>query len=186
LQFSEDFINQVVNKMRSIYEEKKADVGNQKKQFMTSKVNFERKLEIAEEKLINGIIDDAAFTKIKMRYREQIDGIEDEIHKVEQTRNLKIDVIQDVLALMRNIGQTYEKAPTDLKRLYLGLFWDQFKAEDKFIVEATKSPIVRGLEATGALMWNETQKPDPVTDRAFVTEDIATDDTVIISPVRGA
>jgi site-specific DNA recombinase len=185
LQFSDDFIDKVVAKMRSIYEEKKSDVGNQKKHFMTSKVNFERKLEIAEEKLINGIIDDAAFTKIKVRYREQIEGIEDEIHKVDQTKNLKIDVIQDVLALMRNIGKTYEKAPTDLKRLYLGLFWDQFKAEDKLIVEATKSPIVRGLETTGALVWNTKQKPDQMNDRAFAEDKITTGSSVIISPERG-
>lgn len=185
LQFSDDFIDKVVKKMRDIYEEKKSDVGNQKKQFMTSKINFERKLEIAEEKLINGIIDDAAFTKIKVRYREQIDGVEDEMHKLDQTKNLKIDVIQDVLALMRNIGKTYQKAPDDLKRLYLGLFWDQFKAEDKLIVEAIKSPIVLGLEATGALIWNTTQKPDPVKDRAFEKGIITTDDSVILSPVRG-
>lgn len=171
--------------MKSIYEEKKSDVGNQKKQFMTSKINFERKLEIAEEKLINGIIDDAAFTKIKVRYREQIDGVEDEMHKLDQTKNLKIDVIQDVLALMRNIGKTYEKAPDDLKRLYLGLFWDQFKAEDKLVVEAIKSPIVLGLEATGALIWNTTQKPDPIKDRAFEKEINTTDDSVILRPIRG-
>ena len=81
------------------------------------------------------------------------------------------------------------KPPTDLKRLYLGLFWDQFKAEDKVIVEATKSPIVRGLEATGALVWNTTQKPDSKENRAFAktnySENITTDETVIISPVRG-
>jgi hypothetical protein len=172
--------------MKSIYEEKKSDVGNQKKQFMTSKINFERKLETAEEKLINGIIDDEHLPRSRSRYREQIDGVEDEMHKLDQTKNLKIDVIQDVLALMRNIGKTYQKAPDELKRLYLGLFWDQFKAEDKIIVEATKSPIVLGLEATGALIWNTTQKPDPLENRAFAKENITTDDSVIISPVRGA
>lgn len=186
LQFSEEFIDKVVSKMKSIYEEKKSDIGNQKKQFMISKVNFEHKLEIAEEKLINGIIDDAAFTKIKLRYREQIEGVEDEMQKLERTRNLKVDVIQDVMALIRNIGATYRAVPNELKRLYLGLFWDQFKAEDKFIVEASKSPIVIGLEQTGQLIWNETQKPDLVTDQANVRELITTDDSVITSPVRGA
>lgn len=172
LQFSDEFIDKVVEKMKNIYESKKSDVGNQKKQFMNSKMSFEHKLEIAEEKLINGVIDDAEFTKMKLRYREQIEGIEDEMHKLDQTKNLKIDVIQDVLALMRNIGKTYRKAPTDLKRLYLGLFWDQFKSEDKVIVEATKSPIVLGLEQTGSLIWKE--------------ENITTNISVIISPERGA
>lgn len=119
-----------------------------------------------------GVIDDAEFTKMKLRFREQIDGIEDEMHKLDQTKNLKMDVIQDVLALMRNIGKTYRKAPTELKRLYLGLFWDQFKSEDKIIVEATKSPIVLGLEQTNSLIWKE--------------GNITTNISVIISPEGGA
>ena len=65
------------------------------------------------------------------------------------------------------------------------MFWDQFKAEEKKIVEAKKSLIVLGLEATGALMWSEMQKPDPVKNRAFAEENITEHQSVIISPVRG-
>lgn len=62
---------------------------------------------------------------------------------------------------------------------------DQVKAEDKVVVETTKSPIALGLGATDALIGNTKQKPDLVTDRAFAKENITTDETVIISPVRG-
>lgn len=155
IQFSDDFIEKVVAKMRNIYETKKSQIGNQKKHYLNTKLNFENKLEIAKEKLINGVIDDDTFTKMKIRYREQIDGIDDEMYKLDRTKNLKIDVIQDILALMRDIGNAYKKAPVDLKRLYLGLFFDSFRAENRLIVETVKSPIVLGLEQTGALTWKE-------------------------------
>ena len=57
---------------------------------------------------------------------------------------------------------------------------------NQLVTEGTKSPIVLGLEATGALIWNETQKPDPLKNRTFAKENITTDDSVILSPVRGA
>lgn len=69
-------------------------------------------------------------------------------------------------------------------------FRGPFKVEEKLIVEAVKSPIVLGLEATGALIWNTKQKPDPLENRAFAnginTTAIEKDSTVIISPTRGA
>lgn len=43
----------------------------------------------------------------------------------------------------------------------------------------------RSRARTGALIWNTTQKPDPLENRAFAAENITTDDSVIISPVRG-
>jgi site-specific DNA recombinase len=183
MQFSERFINQVIEKLRTIYESKKSNVSHGKRQYLTSKLNAEKKLEVAEEKLINGILSDEEFTRIKKKYREQIDGLEDEIHKLEMTKNLKIDVIQEVLLLIRDIGKAYKKAPPDLKRIYLGLFWDEFRAEEKGIVSARKSTIVEVLESAGMLTTKElrdaaepqddkpskpsvTQKPDPM-DRVF-------------------
>ncbi len=199
MQFTETFISQVIEKLRTIYESKKADVGNGKKQYMTSKLNVEKKLEVAEEKLINGILSDDEFSRIKKKYREQIDGFEDELHKLDQTKNLKIDVIQEVLLLIRDIGVAYKKAPPDLKRIYLGLFWDHFMAENKKIVSAEKTPIITVLENAGMLTIkdlqeskSETQKPDQ-TDRAFVGQYKPSilpfsrpESTVILRPEMGA
>jgi DNA invertase Pin-like site-specific DNA recombinase len=199
MQFSEAMVEMVVAKLKVLYEAKKSDVGHRKKQHTTSKFNLEKKLEVAEEKLINGVLSDEEFTKLKKKYREQIDGIEDEIHKLDQTRNLRMDIIQDILLLMRDIGTAYKKAPDELKRLYLGLFWDQFKAEDKKIVEATKSQIVLSLEKAGQLTVKEIeeiQKPDPENhrDQALVesplsphlSPELAQNSAVTIRPERGA
>jgi septation ring formation regulator EzrA len=155
LQFSEAMINKVIERVRVVYQAKKSNVSTQKKKLTSTKLNLEHKLETAEEKLIEGVIANDRFTALKIRYREQIDDIEEEIQKLERSRNLKIDVIQDILALMRDIGGAYRKASPELKRLYLGLFWQEFKAADRNLTEATKAPIVQALEAVGAI----TQKP---------------------------
>jgi hypothetical protein len=79
--------------------------------------------------------------------------------KLERSKYIKVDVIQQVLAMVRNIGESYAKAPPELQRLYLGLFWDKFTAENKEITEAVKSPIVQAVEAVGLIIAPETKKP---------------------------
>jgi len=161
IQFSKVFTEKVEKRIRAIYEEKKSDVGNRKKSLLATKINFEKKLETAEEKLINGVLSDEGFTRAKNRHREQINNIQDEIYKLERVKNIKMDVIQDILSLSRNIGRSYKKASPELKRLYLGLFWDSFKAQNKELVEANKAPIVLVLEQAGLIKSKTKQKPVP-------------------------
>ncbi len=84
---------------------------------------------MAEEKLISGVLDDTGFSRLKARYRDQIEEIDDSLFKLDRSKNIKIEVIQQVLALVRDIGATYRKASPELKRLYLGLFWERFEAQ---------------------------------------------------------
>ena len=159
MQFSEEFIRKIEERVRYIYEKKKKSVGSEKKQLMTTKVNLEIKLEAAEEKLLSGILSDEGFERAKKRYREQINAIDNEIIKLDRSKNLKVDVIQQILGLARNISESYENAKPELKRLYLGLFWERFTVADRRIVQAIKSPIVQALEAAGTLKFADVKKP---------------------------
>jgi DNA invertase Pin-like site-specific DNA recombinase len=186
LQFSPDFINKIVEKVKVIYEEKKSGISVEKKRFVSTKLNLEKKLGIAEEKLLSGTLADDAFTRIKNQIREQIDHIDDEIYKVEKSKNLKVDVIQELLGLIKNIGKAYNKAPLQLKRLYLGLFWEEFTASNKLIVEAKKAPVVIALEEIGAMLTKSKEIQKPVlTERAFVSDPYLSADAVRIRMVRG-
>lgn len=186
LQFSPEFIEKVMTKVKTLYEEKKAGVSTEKERLMAGKLNLEKKLAIAEEKLLGGILADEDFTRIKSQIREQIDNIDDEIHKVERARNLKTDVIQEILLLIRDIGKAYDKAPYELKRLYLGLFWDEFRVAHKRIVEAKKSRVVLALEAIGALTDSTPQEAVPAAASTPLHEAIVSGEKVILTPVRGA
>ena len=101
--------------------------------------------------VIDGVIDDQSFERLKKAYREQIEDFENQIAKLDRSKNIKVDVIQQVLALTRDIGTSYDNAKPELKQLYLGLFWHHFLAKERKIVEAVKSPIVVALEEVGAI-----------------------------------
>lgn len=83
-----------------------------------------------------------------------------------------------VVALIRSIGKTYENAPPELQRLYLGLFWEGFEAENRLITKATKSPIVEAVEAVGAISYRDLQSTPAGPETEVGTE-------VILSTFRG-
>lgn len=186
LQFSPTFINKIVEKVKIIYEQKKSGISVEKKRLTSTKINLEKKLGIAEEKLLNGTFNDEDFTRIKNQIREQIDHIGDQIYKVEKSKNLKVDIIQELLGLIRNIGKAYNKASPQLKRLYLGLFWEEFRVSNKLIVEAKKAPVVIALVEIGAMLTKSKEIQKLVhTERAFVSDLYPTTNAVIIRPVMG-
>ena len=80
--------------------------------------------------------------------------------------------------MIRNIGTSYEKAPPELKRLYLGLFWDRFEAQSKELTLAVKSPIVQAVEAVGAITQQELRKTP-------TAEEYGTGEPVILRTFRG-
>ena len=161
LQFSEEFISKIESRLKIAYDNKKKSVIINRDRITQTKIAIEKKLEIAEEKLIAGTLDDAGFTRLKSRYREQIGGFDQELSKLNRTKNMKVDTIQQVLSLTRNIGSSYHDADFELKRLYIGLFWERFEARDRKIQEAIKSPIVRALEAVGSIDEKELEKETP-------------------------
>jgi site-specific DNA recombinase len=179
IQFSEDFVSKAESKLQLAYNAKRNSVSDTRKRLEKARQALEHKLETAEEKLIARVLDDEQFGRLKTRYREQINGLDDQIFKLERSKNIKVDVIQQVLAMIRDIGQSYEKASPELKRLYLGLFWDRFEAESKQITKAIKSPIVQAIEAVGAISERELRTtPTPA--------EFAAGETVQLRPFRGA
>jgi hypothetical protein len=49
------------------------------------------------------------------------------------------------LLLTRNIYGAYKEAPYEIKRLYLGFFWDGFWVRDKKIVKAKSTKLIETL-----------------------------------------
>ena len=154
IKFSEALTDKIVTKVQSLYSKQKSVIQAEKKTIQTTKSNHEKKREVAEEKLINGIINDGSYSRIVSKIDEQIDSLEQEEYKIDQKRKVKINVVREVLKLVNNIGATYEEASPNLKRLYLGLFWEEFKVAGKIVVDAQKTPILLALEAMGSVSFS--------------------------------
>ncbi|MFZ2149662.1 MAG: recombinase family protein [Minisyncoccia bacterium] len=161
LQFTDKFITDIETKLKIAYETKKESVGTEKSRLLQAKIAVEKKLEVAEEKLIDGVLDNTSFERLKHKYRELIEDFENQLAKTERSKNMKMDTIQQVLALIRNIGQAYKEAKPTLKEMYIGLFWHHFEVEDRKIIQAVKSPIVLALEMAGSMAMSDLKKPIP-------------------------
>jgi len=193
IQFSQGFIDKVFSRVEKIYKNRKGEINKEKKQLVSQKVSIEEKRDIAEEKLFSGLISDEDFARNKKKFREQIEALNDEIYKLEKKLDIKLEEAQEVLALVRNIYKTYVGAPDELKRLYLGLFWERFEAAEKEIKKAEPTDLIKALIKEQAVILKnnalpQTQKPQPITAGAPVPmfASSMTQSEVIITNFRGA
>ena len=145
LQFSEDFIKLVVEKVKFFYEQKKKEDNIQKRILFNRKIKIEQKRSIAEEKLIAGTLKDEDFVRIRDSFRKELDNIQEEIEKIENRHDIDMDTVREALSLSKNIYRAYKKAPYEIKRLYLSFFWDRFLIKDKKIIKAVPTDFIKYL-----------------------------------------
>jgi site-specific DNA recombinase len=145
IQFTTEFIDLVTEKIKRIYYQQRETVESQKIPLRNQKMSLERKRDIAEEKLLDGIISDQDFTRIRAKLDSEIDAIQEQFGELNNQRAHDIDLIQELLKLTRNVYQAYKAAPYELKRHYLELFWDKFLIQDKKIVQAIPTMLIKTL-----------------------------------------
>src|SRR3989338_7573188 len=170
IEFTPTFVGRMVAKIEKIYSGRKEVINKDKKGLNTQKMILEKKRDTAEEKLFGGLISDDDFTRIKVKIKEQVEGIQDELYAQDKKLNMRIDELQDILLFVRNAYEAYNKAPDEMKRLFLCLYWERFEVTDKKVVTVIPSPIIRALmQAEGLIFtekYKECQKPRIVTDTA--------------------
>lgn len=98
IQFSDDFIDFVVKRMKELYSKQKEDLETQKRVLLNQKLAVERKRDIVEEKLIDGVISNDDFVRIKDKFYTQLDHIQNQIDDLESQRQLDVSAIQEVLS----------------------------------------------------------------------------------------
>ena len=145
LQFKKEFIELIMEKLKKIYSQQKNSIKTRKMALLNQKKAIEAKRDIAEEKLISGTMSDEDYVRLRNRYKEDLGIIQNEICILDSQRNIDINVLHEVIKLARNVYASYKKAPYDLKRQYLGLFWDKFLVQDKIIVKAIPSKLIEIL-----------------------------------------
>jgi DNA invertase Pin-like site-specific DNA recombinase len=145
IQFSQDFINLVIEKVKKFYQEKKKEDKKEKKVLLNKKIKIERRREKAEEKLIAGTLDDEDFIRIRDRIKEKSFDIQERINELEKKHDVDIDTIREALILTKNIYKAYKKAPYEIKRLYLAFFWDKIWVRDKKVVRVQPTKLIDAL-----------------------------------------
>jgi site-specific DNA recombinase len=145
IQFSPEFIALLRKKLTLIHSQQKEEMSARLQILNNQKMAVELKRDKAEEKLLKGIILDEDFVRMRNKFREELKNIQNELTRIENQREYDIGIIQEVLKLARNIYRGYKTAPDELKRQYLGLFWDKFLVENKRIVKAVPTKLIEIL-----------------------------------------
>jgi site-specific DNA recombinase len=145
IQFSDDFILLVLKRLKDLYLQQHETIAQKTQILYNQKKAAEVKRDKVEEKLLAGVISDDDFARLRNKFRADLDGIQNQIDELNSQREYDVDVIQEVVKLTRNIYKTYQTAPYELKRQYLGLFWEKFLVQDKRIVKAVPTKLITAL-----------------------------------------
>lgn len=92
--------------------------------------------------------------------------VDDELILLEDQRELNVDVAQEILLLTRDIFKAYKKASFNLKRQYLGFFWERFEVADGVILKSVSSPLFAELLRAEEVYFKNT-KNDPKSKNAL-------------------
>jgi transcription elongation factor Elf1 len=145
IQFSKEFITILTKKLTEIHREQKEENISQLQILHNKKKSLELNRDKAEEKLLKGIILDEDFVRLRNKFREELQNIQNELYQIESQREYDISIIREILKLARNIYRGYKTAPYELKRQYLGLFWDKFLVQNRKIVKAIPTKLIEVL-----------------------------------------
>jgi len=145
IQFSDDFITRVVQRVKAFYDERKAEKEQEKRVLLNKKMGIEKKRGIAEEKLISGVLDNDDFVRIRDRFRIEMNHIQNSLDELEAQREIDTETVRKVLLLSRNIYQGYVTSPYEIKRLYLSFFWEGLFVRNKQIVQAKPTKLIKAL-----------------------------------------
>lgn len=119
--------------------------------------------------LISNILSDDAFTRLNSQINIDISDIDTQLAKLEQSRKVSIEQIQLILRFARNIENAYEKAGFELKRHYLGLFFERLETRNGEIKNTVKTPLFNHLVETNRLFVRLKQKPLVARQRVVVS-----------------
>ena len=145
LKFTEEFIEKVISKARNLITESQQDVTSARKIFLNKRKTLEKKRNMLEDMLLDGTVDRETFKRKHSDIQTQIDEVDKKLIELEGKRDVDLTIIEEVLALARNIPKTYHEAPLELKRQYLRFFFEKIFVKEKKISRIKLTPIFEVL-----------------------------------------
>jgi site-specific DNA recombinase len=135
LEFNDDFINKVINKVNAIYQGRKQEYDTKRQGLINQRAAFEARRKVARDKLLTGIISDADYKKIDEDTTAELTSIDNRLSEIGSNKEVRVDVAAEIMRMTKDIYQTYIDASHVVKRLYLSLFWERFEVADGVIIK---------------------------------------------------
>lgn len=141
LEFSQEFMDAIAKKAREYFDKQRKTIEQQKLSILNQKKGYESKRDKLEDMLLDGTITRSTFKRKHETLESQISAFDDRVAELDRKRQIDVTFIDEILALSRNIYQTYLDAPEFLKRHYLRFFFEKFMIKEKKIEKVTLSPL---------------------------------------------
>jgi len=143
--FSDSFIERVVSKAKAKFDAANKDHGNRMKTLLGHQTRLLRKRKASEEKLFKGVLSDEDFTRIRQEIIKELSDIKSELDRLENKREVKLDIAQEVLLLARDVPAAYKKVPPRVKQYYHQIFFKQLFAYKGQITEVVYTELFEEL-----------------------------------------
>lgn len=177
LEFNPFFVNKVIEKAKAIFFERRKTYENKRQSLVNQKTAWEAKRKIAENKLFEGIISDDDFTRIRSEINAELNNVAQRLNELEGEREINVDIAQEILSFTKDIYKSFKKASFQLKRHYLGFFWNRFEIYDKVIIKSVPSPLFEELLKLNQISYKLPDFKNPIENNNY--------GEVIISNNRG-
>lgn len=144
-EFSQEFIEMVRQKVKECFDNERKNINSDRQAIINKRKVIEKNRDKLEDLLVEGVIGRDVFKRQHDKLQEQINLNDNQLSELEAKHKLDISLIDEVLALTRNIYQTYLEAPQFLKRHYLRFFFEGIFIKDKKIVKVVDTPMFSAL-----------------------------------------
>lgn len=145
IKFSKTFTDAVTRKVAKYLKEKDSEEASIRKRLLNKRLGFINQRSVLEQSLLDKTVDRETFKRLHDKLAESITGVDTELANINNTRNFSFDLLEECLALTRNIRKTYQEAPQFLKRNYLRFFFNRLYVNENMVVETEYSPLVNEL-----------------------------------------
>lgn len=145
LEFSDEFMAMVIEKVQRVFFEKRKGYEGRRQGVINRRTALEQRRKVAENKLMGGVLSDDDFKRMRNEIDASLAQIEDELFDLGDEWDNQVDLAREALLITKNIFKAYKKASFNLKKHYLGFFWDRFEAYDGVILKSVSTPLFEQL-----------------------------------------
>ena len=145
IQLPQSFVEKLLARAKELLMHTRQDIDGERRQLTLRKIKLENKRDVLEQKLLEGVIDNEVYRRLHDPLVEEIKRIDEMILNLNSDRKSNIDVFEKFLLLARDIGKAYKQAPDQVKRHYLGLFWDRIEVKNRKIKKAVPTKLYQEL-----------------------------------------
>lgn len=152
LQFSDEFINKVVAKVKQKYEGMCNKESSKRQGLVNQLTALEHKRTVVEDKLFKGVISDEDYQRVAITIKADIAHVQSELNKLEKVHELYVHNLVKLLQFSRNFSSLYKQANLDQQRHYMGLIFHRITAANKTITEVQFTPLLESLINTNKVI----------------------------------